>query len=1590
MAISERVLSEWLLPSTAGGADSDGPARAPSHVHYVAPLHAVESNSVGAELAVHTNRNRTKLPKATSTLPSTQLLLRKTSAGQWQVFLDGRHSDRGAELTIQKDEGSGAHVQVTTRTFKHELPPFREESMLIEEDTNRKIPAPVMCGCLIEEGACAPSLVRVQIVQRTYVRNVQVDIQQEPVLAETDLTPFTASEPMAKCVLLPYPSHATRAPTFVVVDDERGREEFKRNNSKELQGIITALVAGRAILAAKRASQYARYFEFAYFTLLTAAGTLVAMTGGPSAIGFALAFGTPLVAMVGGRKALEFIAGYVKRSADAKRKEAGQSTDEEKEAKGFKNRIEIAMGDLPGLIRRLVAYNTDSLTQSGGRPLTVEDHKRAKRFDDAAMLSYMTYAFDPNNGFLKAEIEMLNRLAETVEATTEDGQPTDDAREAIAKIIETRKTDIQNANTMRQKFNDVNADNQLSSADLAPLDAEGVKTMIANAKAAIQKITDQTHPNELDLTFLGKENLYASNMTNYIRVEIVDNDAWNGEERAPARQVHIFDAREDVAFRAGWFSSGYEEACVQLEQILENIKDPFAFGAERDRNMPIFYAHMSTHLTAQIADMLSSYNVDIVQANREIAQAVVKATIKDVLNAVKWVREDMKAEIDNITDTDEDVLVRRLPHVCKVQRAMSASARLPTGDGNVDFSAGDSPWLRIIGPLNEALKSANASARSTRNVLSYFQEQDGTARERMRFLICYKQSDDVRERMNNYGREIAPTKGTGTEFSRSIDSRLVYAPRMPISIAEATLCYSKHRRHGEETQTAWMADAPQKSLLSTMGVPSTHTGELLVGAYAHLVCEDLADRFNDKGLYDPRPMHLMRMGTVSAADRLRRASALGNCLLRARRDTEEPPDTVTRLPDEDAFFEAYPGGADLRLALNECSEWRSWNAFWQHEWKDGCKPTSSPLDQTIAAYLEAPRSSNNMVNIVRAMSKIKSAPSDAKDDLGDWYDLPHLCAQSMLGVLSHPSEYGHPLGVFEQVDHARRALYRLVKLAKVFGLMDWDDNSVVALLMESAHARPILEIVHRMVVTNTAPEPLRTLCNKPISFGSDYFQQVTDSPLRAQWSDAARPLYHRLRSLRLANLDEGEASDAFARMRLNAQDLEEPETYRLVVPFSGASIRDVSPTMSRAFEEAPIFFELTPTVNIVVDSALDVVKGSRSVRLVPMLTSGATNPFEIEATKQQTEEGATNVVVRFTMCELSKVYGAQPAATLDKCNTLDKLTTRLLEELGAQTASKKVLGNAVDAASAILWNVERMLQAMLIGMTMTYASEADPAEMPPVTILLDMPPKRKVLQELAPAPSLIELDQERIDSYRKQQFAAALCIYDNGQIGERLAGVQIDDTNDTEKARGDVNNLFQELENMGLDELRDAFVESAIIDEEISRADWDALESDKKAREIQDKLEEIVDSKPTRKGVEQEAENLKLAFGHFKDGVEAVLKSMAKHFEEYAKLKNEYDCRNNERQKESERVHRLCNLHWRRSLQIAASLMNAVFESPPAFFVVERDNVEQRMTVGDVDVDFAEALSRKFVAPLCEVCAALAATCRKDPEAEEQEQGAPA
>jgi len=1244
-------------------------------------------------------------------LSCTQLLLRKNHNGDWDVFLDGR-----------LDEGPSRD-----RTSVHVLPPFDYDFMLQEDGTNRMVVPPVAVACLVEEGACFPDLVRLQVVQRTFVGGIQIDSGVEPVLSEFDLQPFAVSDPVARFALLSYSMELTAPPSIQLIDRAALRNKRAREArdglatgigtlgtmAKKIPPLLTAtpqaVATGVLRIAARNTS-----LRNILFLASLAPTALIAWLRGLDLTGIpqeGQSLNDSLMLGLGVTATGLFVASFKEGRREQGARQQQQQSEKEKEEE-LERVIRIKFADLHNVVKRLAGYEIGSPYDG---PQTSSDLRKLKRFEDAALLEYMNFAYDVGNNALKEAL--IQRKADIEEMDAADPTKRKVYVEYLQKL---NGMDLGTIESPEARAEVAAARARVSTAQgLQEFGADYEQAMLQTLKAIDAFLRAPTGvPNGLDNSGLDFDVLREEARVEFeIRAEIIDagSDAAQSE---PVRSTHVFQSTPAQAKRAAWYAAGYERSYKDLKKVFDDGIAAVENNLLRARSSLIVKGIKPVKFGTALVNSMAGYSQDQTQVDRGIYLELLKKLRADTLEAIEKFRPPEGADANSVPRSGvAPERMRRLPQLCKLQRSLTPSARLVTGDVGIEYSeTRDTPLAVASAPLRLAVSNSGQVSTALGRVFAQYVENNGAVRERLRFFIGYETSNG--KPLPN-AIPLPPDRDVP-----SISTSLFYAPRMPMDIGEVLTCRTRHARPGADIRVEWLARTPAAhaseydkarsgNIAEAIGVPATHVGELVAGAYAHILCEDEVRRFNQDA-YDPLGQQLMRSSSMTAAERLRRASELAKHVF-------EADGVPRRLEDDDAFFASFPGGDDLGVALRECAAWRQWRPAWKTRIEDAtCEvPTAERLNRLVDAYAAAPRALESLSNFAKALARAKPMPSGGAHD---WRALPYMCTQSLAAG-------DRAAGAAMHIEHAQRALARLTLLSNAIGLPS--QQYLGSLQLEAATARPILKrwIRRDPPVASSAWAQLL-----PGQVGADAFSQtgIPERPTPNSQYDAATLttlLQNRLQSLSLSDFHDGvRASTPMIKIE------DELET-SYMVPFGGAVLRELAPTMSRALEEAPVYLALMRSERLGTTAALmgDAGRGF-TVTVGALQPSGERHPMHIDWSQSGTE-GAS---LAFSCARMARFRAYVRAELAGPYSTLQSVVSALADVKDGD------LGGSVDAANAILWNIERVLQALIIIATHRAPSETSVVISPP-----SLKPPRKEQPPEETRLSAVDFELKRINRQKR-------------------------------------------------------------------------------------------------------------------------------------------------------------------------------------------------------------------------------------------------
>jgi len=1238
--------------------------------------------------------------------PSTQVLVRfRADTDNPELLLDGRVSTA--------DPVTGVHT----------LPAFREKEAVVDDGTRRSVPAPVVVGCVVEEGARVPSVVKVQLVQRTFVDGAQVDEGYEAIVSETELDAFVTGDPRARVCAIGYPARFTRGPYLTIVD----KYKLRRRAEDRDRGLLQAFGRlGKAIFR-QRASNIYRAFDnltnmAANNRVLITSGALLAVA--TALAGYTLPFG---ITVATGLYLIE--RSVLKFLSLAYRLIAG-SPSTAKPDDHFEVDVDIPLVALPALLNRIVGYNTAGSSSNRGRPWTFEELRKASRVHDAVVLEY---------------------FQNVVEGTITDAQDMEDGLVALARADARR-------------------------ANVAITDAQ-IQEVRDYWNAFWRLWRNDVEPNRLELHGLQRETLENAGYVEFdLRVIAVGQREHTFTMRSPnAARAGWFASGGEEALAA------LDRAVEKITDDLNNAvvplhQSPVVFaeltGNARDDAVNYLAGARQAQLQASSGLFRSRLAMFLKQIKDALTDADTGAGAKptDVPNAAP------------AAGTVVRHVLRALPH-----RVVRARTLVPTAwlqmDGGVDYASENAPIGTTRDGIGQAISACNGARSVVSRTADQFFERDAVSTERLRLLqrIAIRPADFPDPLQVRRAVALPLPHALRLDAELPVRSRSLYVPRQPFGVVRAVETYAEHPRVSERTRIGWLtrpmrgdasADAgggPTETWAALLGTGTSHADELVAYAFLDLVCTDIVHRQTVGAR-----AQLMASPEAFASEQLRAAAAL----VADSFDAEATP--PTRIEDGDGFYACYPGGEALRRALCESPVWRAWAA--QRPASGGGESRAARLARAYAA--PAPPATTHLATLAAALRR-GGAKLEAKGcALGMPYEsAPHLGVQTL--VLGHRRGDGRPATAIGQIEAAWAALARVHALCTALGPFGLTASRRASALVEAAAARPILAIALAAKDSPTpgsSPPELVAILDRP--FGATLAAaavqpDLVDARLATSITSAGVVglLQDRLARMRLdveavaaEPFETNAASALAARMRqcaLTSGDAEDACTF--LVPFAAGDPPALHPDLFNAcaFDQTPVF------AGAVLDR-LDAMAQDQAV----LLGAAATTPCTIACREvdddrprpphpmqiRTTAAGASGPTV-----EVNVVFGsvgAPPdpttlAASVLAADTLDAVTRN------AQLPGR---GSYVESASALLWTIERLVQGFLVAAAAFDGTNA--VHVPP-------PDRLPAPQEpIPPMPPRAAVDAKVAEADRMRKVMVALMVMHYGDMAPAQLGsvVNIDGT----------------------------------------------------------------------------------------------------------------------------------------------------------------------------------------------------------------------
>jgi hypothetical protein len=1198
--------------------------------------------------------------------PSTQVLLRiHADADEPELLLDGRPS--------VADPATGVHA----------LPAFRIEELVTEDGSGRRMPAPVVVGCLVEEGARIPQVVKVQVVQRTFVDGVQVDAGVEAVVAEAELEPFVAGDTRARVLAVAYPARFTKEPYVTIVD----KYKVRTREAGEQRALITAFTRLMETVTGSRTNTvYTRIQDllnqFTWRRAIAVLSTIVSLYFiGIAATGVGLAGNVLLgraLFLSGSHDLINSIYQMVVGGPNMRKPDDWLSVD-----------VDIPISKLPELIKHIVGYNTAGDSSNSGRPWTYNQLRKNNRVVDAVVLEYFQYLPDEPVNAARLQAGLLAMAQARLGQAWTDGIRAEIVRDfrAFMALFEARQ-----------------------SQNLLELHGLQTKTLESNGYV------------EFDL-----------------RVFSVDDDV-----------PHTLTMRSSTAARAGWYASGSADAFDAFQASVREVREAMDNAAFPLHRSPVVHGRVTGDLGTDVVNYLAGYKRTELQTTVVDFRRHLDRFTDRVVEAMQVPGEGAAQEpVNAIVPAGRAVrlpaprLIRLLPHRVVRVRALVPTARLRR-DGSVDYAQPSAPLTRVQDGVGEAVSACNASAAAARSTIEQFFECDGTARPRIRMHKRFLAPAAGALTLNvGRVRRLPDIGAVGAGDALAVRTRNLYAARQPFDVVEAIETYGQHERIGERTRVEWLTrpvggDADKRGKADTaswstlLGVGASHTDELVAGAFFDLVCTDIVARHGaSRAAVVSSPEAFAAEQLVAAGRLAKEAFDFGT----------SPP---TRIADDDAFYECYPGGLALRSALRESPSWRRWGRP-TPDYAGATRP-----DRLVRAHTEGTSTPQHYDALASALKRggVKRQPPGGRSVAMPYERAPYMSVQTLVvgQRLDGDGVFGSALS---QAEAAWSALARVRALCVALAPLGVTPPRRTSALVDAAAARPILEIAGPVAALAGAPPELVRLLAKPLDAPSAEVQpQIADDVAdgHRRWAPASlvapavrAGLRHRLASMRLdleAVAQEPVGQELVERMRhcTVADDANEVDNAcTLLVPFAAGEPPALQPDLCNAYA-----FDQTPIFTAALLGRLEALERDHAVLVgtpPPVAASCTIACYEVSEARRRSKHPMQIATSRDPIAGGATVEVAVVLSTRGSQRIPADGTALTAAELGANTLSDVlalVQGNSqtgraeyVDAANALMWTIERLVQAIYVALSAFDGIEA---------IYVQPPPPPAVRLERVPAP----------------------------------------------------------------------------------------------------------------------------------------------------------------------------------------------------------------------------------------------------------------
>ena len=1196
-----------------------------------------------------------------------QVLLRKRADGVYQLLLDGRESTLPPGQVV------------------HPLPRFRMDDLAREDATGNRVPQPVRVGLLVEVGAQPPDVCKVQVVQRSFLNGIQTNYGNESVAMEAELRPFRPGDVECECLAVAYPMALTVPATLRIGDRQQARneqdEERKAYVSRWFRALGTVVTGGfkSAMWGVFRTLSNQAQFKVAAAAAAAAVAEIQASGGGSGAISAVIASAALLNALA--RAALKKVESGVVTDQDA----AGTASDG---LPASARNAEISAHDLPDIIRRIGGYRQGGSRSNLGSAVTLSELRARGRIDDALVLQTLQRPF--------SSLDVLDAV--------------------------------------RTELQEENVGTDAAPRQRTPAEVEDVLRPLSEAVRAGQQASKLTIlPNSVSLAGMEMPRMRARGyVETCIRIQVVD-----GQQPGPQagwRQFEL-DAGE-FAFEAGVVASGYAELRDNLRRAIAEVRNGARFvnlqtsplvGAVLERaTQATTWREFLVKRWTGIGDQVPWPNVDALLNSLELLGRAVGGQLDALLPSV--------APPSYLDTYPRAAAVRRLPHLVRCRNVSGMSFVMENDDGTAISTLSSEPVSRDNSGMHAVITASAATLRVVRRAIDQQLEAEGLRAPRTRLALrtrAFALPPGPLGAAARIGDRVA--EGRQATAPLGILTRHVYNARLPPDVVDALAVRAAHPRIEEAARVTWLARAAPRphgtaaraalargddtertgaSVARVLGLPVSHEAELVAGVIAELAARDALARTLDGCTLAPTRGQLMRTAVQAAVEQLRAARLLAKACFGREGQNASP-----WLGHDDCLFDCYPSGDALRLLLHELPSWRAWS----QPWTVG-NATLAASDRFVV--LEArgqarPPGIAALDAVLEALGALQPSlevPLDAFPFLAT-QTLCELAAGAPLVRCAVPQgvaasgEARVLAALAAHAEAAHEAASRIATLATGFRLPPWSERAALA---DCAAARPVLARVLALEVVSTASIPAGTppaavaVLDRPIAAcfddeaGPPLQRGVPTEPRAATVLDNTTDAAQRVLAARLAvfrfNIDGLASERALPATGACAEGLGDalltrfaglavadapPPAQRLayLCPFGGGFLSELQPWAGRAFEDTPVFARHLADAGPPTDAA---------VRQATLLLRPADEPSQhpLVVTARHPQPGPS--ALGFLLSAASAAMRPEPPPTTLLAHGTVPIRTLRAAWNEAERA------RSVDAASAFLWNVERLVQAVLV------------------------------------------------------------------------------------------------------------------------------------------------------------------------------------------------------------------------------------------------------------------------------------------------------